>query len=79
MRKPARLTKLIKNKFPSEALPSNGKVFSYEIVDGKIKVLNGLRDFVVKKDGKLIIGKGHHLLGDRQDVQAAGQMKPIGE
>jgi len=77
MSRPARLERFITNKFPNEELPSDGKVIPHKIVDGKIKVPNGLRefDFVVNKGGKLIVGKRHHLLGDRQDVQAAGTMK----
>ena len=68
---------LITNKFPTEALPADGKITPFEMVDGKIKVANGLRqvDFVVDKDGQLVLGKKHHLLGQRQDVQAAGQLR----
>ncbi len=68
---------LIKNKFPDEAMPSNGKKLDYYIEDGKIKGINGLRDldFVITKDGELIIGSKHHYLGEGQDVLAAGQLR----
>lgn len=73
--------KLIKNKFPDEALPNNGEIINYTVQDGKIQGLNGLRevDFVVDSNGKLIIGNKHHYLGNSKDVQAAGQLKLDGE
>ncbi len=45
----------ITNKYPDKALPPDGKIVDYAIIDGKIKVSNGTRyfDFVVDKDGKL--------------------------
>jgi RHS repeat-associated protein len=71
----------ITNKFPTEDLPADGKVVPHELVDGKIKVPNGLKqvDFVVTQDGQLVVGKKHHTLGQRQDVLAAGQMKLNGQ
>jgi RHS repeat-associated protein len=71
----------ITNKFPTEALPSDGKIVPHQIVDGKIKLANGLNkvDFVITKDGQLVVGKKHHTLGNRQDVLAAGQMKLNGQ
>ncbi len=71
----------ISNKYPNEALPSDGKKVEYTIVDGKIKVSNGTRyfDFVVDKDGNLIIGSRHHYLGNADGVIAAGQIKLNGD
>jgi RHS repeat-associated protein len=71
----------ITNKFPTEELPAEGKIVPHELVDGKIKVPNGLKqvDFVVTQDGTLVVGKKHHTLGNRQDVLAAGQMKLNGQ
>ena len=70
-------TELIKNKFPDEPLPSDGKIVNYTIENGRIKGIEGLKnaDFVITKDGELIIGKRHHFLGNGQDVMAAGQLK----
>ncbi len=73
-------TGVITNKFPNEALPTDGKIFGQaSISNGKIS-LSGRQlprdvDFVVTTDGRLILGRRHHLLGDRGDVLAAGQMK----
>lgn len=36
-------------------------------------------DFVINKDGKLIIGKKHQMLGKAEDVLAAGQLKVDGD
>ncbi len=68
---------LIKNKFPSEALPKDGRIASYNIENGKITGLNGQRnlDFVIDTDGNLVLGKRHHTLGNRKDVLGAGQIK----
>jgi len=73
--------KTITNKFPDEALPPNGKVVDYYIENGKIKGINGLNevDFVITKDGQLIIGNKHHYLGQGQDVMAPGQLKINGQ
>jgi hypothetical protein len=73
----------IKNKFPDEPMPTavtdKAKIIGVaEIVEGKIKVNGQLPryvDFVVDIDGKLILGNKHHLLGNANDVQAAGRMK----
>jgi hypothetical protein len=67
----------ITNKFPQESLPADGKVLPYTLVDGAIKGINGQRhvDFVIDPAGKLLIGNKHHTLGDRQAVQAAGQLR----
>ena len=47
------------------------------IEDGKIKGLNGLRDvdFVVTKEGKLVVGKKHAFLAQGEDVIAAGELR----
>ncbi len=73
--------KLIKNKFPTEPLPSNGRIIDYTIENGQIKGVNGQRnlDFVVDSEGKLILGKKHHTLGNGQDVLGAGQLKLDGQ
>lgn len=70
----------IKNKFPNESLPKNGKVINYTLKDGRITDIQGLRrmDFIIDKNGKLIIGKKHHTLGNADDVLAAGQLKVDG-
>ncbi|MGL5149026.1 MAG: hypothetical protein ACRC7N_00430 [Clostridium sp.] len=72
---------IIKNKFPDEALPSDGKILNHFIEDGKIKGINGQRrvDFVINKDGNLVLGKKHQLLGNADDVMAAGQLKIDGK
>ena len=72
---------IIKNKFPDEALPSDGKILNHFIEDGKIKGINGQRrvDFVINRDGNLVIGKKHQLLGNADDVMAAGQLKIDGQ
>lgn len=66
----------IQNKFPNEIIPTDGKIILFSIENGNIKGLNGLRvvDFVIDMDGKLIIGKRHHLLGNRGPVLAAGAL-----
>ncbi|NOW03250.1 hypothetical protein [Clostridium beijerinckii] len=71
----------IKNKYPNEAIPSDGKIIDYTLKDGKIKNIQGLRrmDFVIDKSGKLIIGKKHQALGNADDVLAAGQIKVDGD
>ena len=71
----------IKNKFPDEALPSDGKILNHFIEDGKIKGINGQRrvDFVINKEGNLVLGKKHQLLGNADDVMAAGQLKIDGQ
>ena len=71
----------ISNKFPNEAMPSDGKIIDYYIENGKIKGIEGLNkvDFVITTDNKLIIGNKHHYLGNGQDVLAAGQLKINGQ
>lgn len=72
---------IIKNKFPDEALPSDGKILKQFIEDGKIKGINGQRrvDFVINEQGNLILGKKHQFLGNADDVMAAGQLKIDGQ
>ncbi|PST81855.1 hypothetical protein C7T94_16780, partial [Pedobacter yulinensis] len=67
----------IANKFPDDPIPPNAKVISHQIIDGNIKVPNGLKevDYVVTLDGELRVGNKHQLLGDNKNVQAAGQLK----
>ena len=71
----------IANKFPNEAMPSDGKVFDYYIENGRIKGIDGRNnvDFVITTDNNLIIGNKHHYLGNGQDVLAAGQLKINGQ
>lgn len=71
----------IPNKFPNEAMPLDGKIIPYQIVDGNIKGVNGRKqfDFVIDDKGKLLIGNKHHLLGSGQPVQAAGQLRLNGQ
>lgn len=72
---------IIKNKFPDEVLPSDGKIVKHLIEDGKIKGINGQRrvDFVINKEGNLVLGKKHQLLGNADDVMASGQLKIDGQ
>ncbi|MEG0258735.1 MAG: pre-toxin TG domain-containing protein [Lysinibacillus sp.] len=71
----------IKNKFPDEELPKDGKILSYSLKDGKIKGIDGRTevDFVIDKNGNLVIGKRHHTLGNKDEVLAAGQLKINGQ
>ena len=71
----------ISSKFPAEAMPADGKIVPYEIVDGNIKGVNGRKqfDFVVYDKGKLVIGNKHHMLAHGQPVQAAGQLRLNGK
>ena len=73
--------KVIKNKFPDEPMPVDGKILDYTVENGKIKGINGINqvDFVITQDGDFIIGNKHHFLGQGQDVLAAGQMKINGQ
>jgi hypothetical protein len=71
----------IKNKFPRTPLPKDGFILDF-IIDSKglLKNTNGnilTRDlnFVITKSGKLKLGIRHHLLGNAEDVLAAGSMK----
>ena len=79
---PCGLSELITNKFPDEELPSNGKIVPHSIgEDGYIQRKDGRKnfDFVITADNRLVLGDKHHLLGDRSDVLAAGQMKLNGK
>jgi hypothetical protein len=71
----------ITNKFPEEALASDGRIIPFNIVDGAIKGVNGRKqfDFIIDSTGKLLIGDKHHTLGNRQSVQAAGQIRLNGK
>lgn len=71
----------ITNKYPNENMPLDGKITSFSIIDGKIKGINGQRhfDFIVDMNGKLVIGNKHHLLGQGQQVLAAGQIRLNGQ
>ncbi|MFF2484353.1 hypothetical protein [Paenibacillus sp. NPDC058071] len=46
-----------------------------------IKGINGRTevDFVIDKNGKMIIGDKHHTLGNKDEVLAAGQLKINGQ
>ena len=71
----------ISNKFPNEDFPHDGKVLTYHLESGRIKGIDGRTevDFVINKNGELIIGKRHHTLGGREEVLAAGQLKINGQ
>ena len=71
---------VITNKFPDEGLPADGKILPATIKDGKISGLDGLRDvdFVVTKQGELIVGKRHAFLAQGEDVIAAGELRLSG-
>jgi RHS repeat-associated protein len=76
--------KTIANKFPDEALPLDGKIFGEATIsDGRIAIprrqIPRDVDFIVTKNGRLLLGRKHHLLGERTDVLAAGQMKINGQ
>ena len=67
---------------PDWRVPQVGsKRFDYDVVDHKFvfKVphnVNEMYDFVVTKDGKLLIGYGHYKLSKKQDIiKAAGRIK----
>ncbi|MBC7797094.1 MAG: hypothetical protein H7Z37_09505, partial [Pyrinomonadaceae bacterium] len=74
----------ITNKFPDEPLPTNGRIDGIaKIENGRIKLDKSIAtnqpiDFVIDKQGNLILGSKHHLLGNAGEVQAAGQMKISG-
>lgn len=76
-----KLSDSIKNKFPNEPLPKDGRIINYMLKAGNIKDISGLKrmDFVIDKNGKLIIGKKHQTLGNADDVLAAGQLKVDGD
>jgi RHS repeat-associated protein len=66
--------------------PQNGymfKSFNPVVSNGKINiqgrpVVTGTFDYVIKNDGKLVIGTGHYSLsGNSNTVMAAGQMKIV--
>lgn len=72
----------IQNRHPLEELPKDGTLFGIaDIEDGVIKKLGDKGDtfptvdFVVTTDGNLKLGRKHHFLGDRGDVEAAGTLK----
>ncbi|CAD0225790.1 hypothetical protein [Chryseobacterium sp. JV274] len=71
----------IANKFPLESLPEEGFILSYTFdSNGIFKQSTGNifksreYDFVITKSGELRIGNKHHLLGNRENVLAAGSM-----
>ncbi len=75
-------SEIIKNKFPNDEIPADGYKLDYYISDGKIKGINGRKgnfDFIITKDGQLLIGSKHHYLGNAGDVVAAGQIKINGQ
>lgn len=75
-------SEIITNKFPNEEIPTDGYRLDYYISDGKIKGIDGRKgnfDFVITKDGQLLIGSKHHYLGNAEDVVAAGQIKINGK
>lgn len=76
-------TQSIKNRFPDEPPPSDGRVLGIaKIENGKIKAnfkipSQNQVDFVVDKKGNLILGKKHSFLSGNEEVQAAGTMKVV--
>lgn len=70
----------IKNKFPIEKIPKTGYVFEHLLdINGTFRDLSGkiisdVKDFVITKNGKFIIGNKHHFLGLADEVLAAGQV-----
>lgn len=75
-------TPKIINKDPTDALPKEGFIIEYKMDSrGVFKQLNDNIfpskefDFVITKSGELRIGKKHHLLGNREDVLAAGGIR----
>jgi hypothetical protein len=75
---------LITNKFPNDPYSVKGKIFGEAVSkDGRI-VINGNPDvprnvdFVITKDGRLLLGTKHITLASKMDVRAAGQMKLSG-
>ncbi|WP_265428531.1 hypothetical protein [Chryseobacterium sp. YIM B08800] len=74
----------IKNTVPNEAMPIDGKLYGIaEVEDGLLKIDGqiipkyGSVDFVITTEGKLLLGKKHHFLGNAQDVLAAGTLKIV--
>ncbi|MDQ8142980.1 hypothetical protein [Chryseobacterium sp. CFS15] len=74
----------IKNTVPNESMPIDGKLYGIvEVengllkIDGQIIPKYGSVDFVVTTEGKLLLGKKHHFLGNAQDVLAAGTLKIV--
>ncbi|MNU65869.1 hypothetical protein D3C71_551710 [compost metagenome] len=72
----------VTNKYPDEALPSDGVLWGIaEIENGLIKSLPNRGntfdnlDFVVAPSGELRLGKKHHFLGNRNSVEAAGTIR----
>lgn len=72
----------IANKYPIEELPKDGFVLGYKMdSQGVFRQLNDNIfpsdefDFVITKSGELKIGEKHHLLGNREDVLAAGGIR----
>ena len=72
----------IANKYPIEELPKDGFVLEYKMdSQGVFRQLNDNIfpsrefDFVITKSGELRIGSKHHLLGNRNEVLAAGGVR----
>ncbi|MFZ4930502.1 hypothetical protein [Chryseobacterium sp. Mn2064] len=72
----------ITNKDPLDVLPEEGLVIGYKMdSQGVFRQLNNNIfpsdefDFVITKSGELKIGYKHHLLGNREDVLAAGGIR----
>ncbi|WP_375575773.1 RHS repeat-associated core domain-containing protein, partial [Paracidovorax oryzae] len=71
----------IKNKFPNEGPPADGKILGTAVSNnGLVTIpgkgpLRGTFDFVVTQDNQLILGKRHVTLSGGADVQAAGSMR----
>jgi len=76
-----RIPKIV-NKYPIEELPKEGFIIGYKMdSQGVFRQLNDNIfpsdefDFVITKSGELKIGEKHHLLGNRDDVLAAGGIR----
>jgi hypothetical protein len=75
---------MIKNKYPNDSIPSNGKKFEpLEIKNGFIYINNNLAnyedvDFIITKNNELFLGRKHQFLSKNEDVIAAGTLKIVG-
>ncbi|MFP3591907.1 hypothetical protein [Chryseobacterium sp. SIMBA_038] len=75
-------TPKITNKYPKEKFPDDGFIINYKMdSQGVFRQLNDNIfpsndfDFVITKSGQLKIGNKHHLLGNREEVLAAGRVR----
>ncbi|UTX48815.1 hypothetical protein [Chryseobacterium sp. MA9] len=74
----------ITNKYPNDPIPLDGKFYgTAEVENGLIKIDGALAnypqnvDYIITNDGKLLLGRKHHFLGEAKDVLAAGDLKLV--